>query len=104
MAGSSWPPTDSLWETQVLTVGICVAQGEEKLGLYRCLRLDHPKPAVLASLEQYVPSVLGHDIHSQSPGAATKWWLAGSAQGNYVGGLWSSVPHRSGWGPQPPYF
>lgn len=57
-------------ETQVLTAGICVAQWEKKLGLYRCLRLDHPKPAVLASLEQYVPSVLGHSSHSQSPGAA----------------------------------
>lgn len=60
-------------ETQLLTTGTCVAQWEEKLRLYRCLRLDHPKLAVLASLEQYVPSVLGHSSHSQSPGAAPKW-------------------------------
>lgn len=46
---------------------------------------------VLASLEQCVPSVLGHGSHSQSSGAAAcspKWWVAGSAQGNCVGGPW----------------
>lgn len=51
---------------------LCCSMGR-KLGLYRCLRLAHPKPAVLASLKQYVPSVLGHSSHSQSPGVAGRF-------------------------------
>lgn len=108
MAGSSWPPTDSpVGDPGPHSRHLCCTMGRE-VGTVQVSKAGPPQAGkVLASLEQYVPSVLGHGGHSQSPGAATsspKWWVVGSAQGNCVGGPWGSVPHRSGWGPQPPYF
>lgn len=85
-------PQTSPWGTQGLTAGICATQWEEKLGLYRCLRAGAPQASkVLPIFEQCVPSALGHGGHSQSSGAATsspEWWVAGSAQGNWVRGPW----------------
>lgn len=102
MVRSSWPPTDSLWKTQVPTAGICAAQWEE-VGTIQVSEAGPPQTGtVLVSLEQCVPSLLCHSSHSQSSGAAAgspKCWVVGSAQGNCVGGALGAVPHRSGWGP-----
>lgn len=100
-------PQTSPWGIQGLTAGIRATQWEEKLRLYRCLGAGAPQARkvlpVLSGVCQVcwamvaTAKVLGQQPAHPSGG----WWVLPRGTGS---GAFGTVPYRSGWGPQPPYF